>query len=114
MLSRLAPGASLMLRERSAAPISTSSTRWAAEGCLENARNRHRSRFMHKSSLASFCRAALWSVLALGSAACRKDEPPPPLPAPKPVEAVAEAPLELKPEDAGAPIQPKAVPPKGG
>ena len=70
---------------------------------------------MHKTSLASFCRAALWSLLAIGGAACQKDEPPPPLPAaPKPVEAVAEAPLELKPEDAGAPIVPKPAPKAGG
>jgi hypothetical protein len=68
---------------------------------------------MHKTSLASFCRVALWSVLVLGSAACRKDEPPPPLPAPKPVEAVAEAPLELQPEDAGAPVVPKPAPKSG-
>jgi hypothetical protein len=57
---------------------------------------------------------ALWQggalALALASAVgCKKDEPPPPLPEPKPVEAT-EAPLELKPEDAGAPIQPKAAP----
>lgn len=70
---------------------------------------------MHKTSLASFCRAALWSLVAMGGAACQKDEPPPPLPAaPKPVEAVAEAPLELKPEDAGAPIEPKPAAPKSG
>ena len=63
---------------------------------------------MHKTSFAWFCRSALWSVLVLGSVACKKDEPPPPLPAAKPVEPVAEAPLQLKPEDAGAPVQPKA------
>jgi hypothetical protein len=46
----------------------------------------------------------------LGSAiGCKKDEPPPPLPEPKPVET-AEAPLELKPEDAGAPVQEKVAP----
>jgi hypothetical protein len=68
---------------------------------------------MHETSVASFCRAAVLSVLALGAAACQKDEPPPPLPAPKPVEAIAEAPLELKPEDAGAPVVPKPAPKSG-
>jgi hypothetical protein len=58
---------------------------------------------------------ALWQggalALALATAVgCKKDEPPPPLPEPKPVEATAEAPLELKPEDAGAPVVPKAAP----
>jgi hypothetical protein len=42
---------------------------------------------------------------------CKKDEPPPPLPEPKAAET-AEAPLELVPEDAGAPVQPKAAAPK--
>jgi hypothetical protein len=56
---------------------------------------------------------ALWQggalALALASAVgCKKDEPPPPLPEPKAVEAT-EAPLELKPEDAGAPVQPKVT-----
>jgi hypothetical protein len=68
---------------------------------------------MHETSVASFCRAAVMSVLALGGAACQKDEPPPPLPAPKAVEPVAEAPLELKPVDAGAPVVPKPAPKTG-
>jgi hypothetical protein len=64
---------------------------------------------MAKGSIATF-----WSgtalALALGSAVgCKKDEPPPPLPEPKTVET-AEAPLELVPEDAGPPVQPKAAP----
>jgi hypothetical protein len=49
-------------------------------------------------------------VTAVG---CKKDEPPPPLPEPKAVET-AEAPLELKPEDAGPPVQEKAAPKPGG
>jgi hypothetical protein len=69
---------------------------------------------MHETSVASFCSALLLSVLALGGAACQKDEPPPPLPAPKAVEPVAQAPLELKPEDAGAPVVPKPATPKSG
>lgn len=69
---------------------------------------------MQETSVASFCRAAVLSVLAFGGAACQKDEPPPPLPAPKPVEPAAEAPFELKPEDAGAPVVPKPPAPKSG
>jgi hypothetical protein len=57
------------------------------------------------------------SVIVLASAlslpGCKKDEPPPPLPVePAPI-ATAEAPLELKPEDAGAPPKP-ATPAKTG
>jgi hypothetical protein len=51
-----------------------------------------------------------WRAIVAGSTvcscclliACQKDEPPPPLPTPK-VETAPEAPLELKPEDAGKP-----------
>ena len=45
------------------------------------------------------------SILLAGTVfciACKKDEPPPPLPSPK-AETEPEAPLELKPEDAGLP-----------
>jgi hypothetical protein len=69
---------------------------------------------MSKLSLIALCRSAALAA-ALGSClvACRKDEPPPPLPvAPKAPEPVAEAPLELKPEDAGKPLAPAAPPPK--
>jgi len=70
---------------------------------------------MSKLSLIALCRSAAIAA-ALGSClvACRKDEPPPPLPvaAPKAPEPVAEAPLELKPEDAGRPPAPAAPPPK--
>lgn len=69
---------------------------------------------MSKASVIAVCRGAVFAA-ALGTSmlGCRKDEPPPPLPAaPKPVEPVAEAPLELKPEDAGKPAEPAAAPPK--
>jgi hypothetical protein len=57
-------------------------------------------------------------VVVLASASClpgcKKDEPPPPLPVePAPV-ATAEAPLELKPEDAGVPPKPVEKPKTGG
>jgi hypothetical protein len=68
---------------------------------------------MSKASLIAVCRSAAWiGVLGASLWACRKDEPPPPLPAaPKAVEQpVAEAPLELKPEDAGKPPEPAAAP----
>jgi hypothetical protein len=53
-------------------------------------------------------------VVVLGAAmslpGCKKDEPPPPLPVePAPV-ATAEAPLELKPVDAGVPPKPAEKP----
>lgn len=70
---------------------------------------------MSKLTLTALCRSAALAA-ALGSClvACRKDEPPPPLPvAPKAPEPVAEAPLELKPEDAGKPPAPPTPPPKG-
>jgi hypothetical protein len=64
---------------------------------------------MAKGSIATFWSGAALAF-ALGSAVgCKKDEPPPPLPEPKAVET-AEAPLELVPEDAGPPVQPKAAP----
>jgi len=74
---------------------------------------------MSKGSIASVWRGA---ALALVSGAvvlttaigCKKDEPPPPLPEPKPVETAAEAPLQLQPEDAGPPVQEKVVPKTGG
>ena len=67
---------------------------------------------MSKASLIAVCRSAAWiGVLGASLLACRKDEPPPPLPpAPKAVEPVAEAPLELTPEDAGKPPEPAAAP----
>jgi hypothetical protein len=67
---------------------------------------------MSKASVIAVCRSAAWiGVLGASLLACPKDEPPPPLPAaPKAVEPVAEAPLELKPEDAGKPPEPAAVP----
>lgn len=71
---------------------------------------------MNHASIASFCRAStLWVLIGVaGGAACKKDEPPPPLPAPKVVET-AEAPLELTPEDAGAvPEPPKPAAKSGG
>jgi hypothetical protein len=59
--------------------------------------------FMSQASVVALCRVGvLSSVLGWALVGCRKDEPPPPLPAPKAVET-AEAPLELKPEDAGVP-----------
>ena len=60
---------------------------------------------MHKASLFALCRAAaLVGTLGWCLSGCRKDEPPPPLPAaPKVAEPVAEAPLQLQPEDAGKP-----------
>jgi hypothetical protein len=58
--------------------------------------------------------ATLGLALLLGSAVgCKKDEPPPPLPEPKPVPTAEEAPLELKPEDAGPPVQEKVAPKAG-
>jgi hypothetical protein len=68
---------------------------------------------MSKASVIAVCRGAVFAA-ALGTSllACRKDEPPPPLPAaPKPAEPAAVAPLELKPEDAGKPPEPAAAPP---
>lgn len=72
---------------------------------------------MSKGSIATLWRGAALALvpgLVLASAiGCKKDEPPPPLPEPQVVET-AEAPLELKPEDAGAPVEPKAPPKRGG
>jgi hypothetical protein len=73
---------------------------------------------MSKGSIASIWRGAALALvpgaLVLATAVgCKKDEPPPPLPEPKAVET-AEAPLELKPEDAGPPVQEKAAPKPGG
>jgi len=67
---------------------------------------------MSKASLIAVCRSAAWiGVLGASLLACPKDEPPPPLPAaPKVAEPVAEAPLELKPEDAGKPPEPAVAP----
>jgi hypothetical protein len=69
---------------------------------------------MSKASVFALCRGAvLVGAMGMSLLGCRKDEPPPPLPAaPKAVEPVAEAPLELKPEDAGKPPEPAAAPPK--
>ena len=70
---------------------------------------------MSKASFVALCRiGALSCALASTLAACKKDEPPPPLPEPKPIETAAEAPLELKPEDAGAPVVPKPPVTKSG
>jgi hypothetical protein len=63
---------------------------------------------MSKALALRLSRAAFALVL-VSAAGCKKDEPPPPLPEPKPVET-AEAPLELKPEDAGPPVQEKVAP----
>ncbi len=69
---------------------------------------------MSKASLVALCRVgALSCVLGSSSVGCKKEEPPPPLPAPQVVEKV-EAPLELKPEDAGAPAPVKAPPKTSG
>jgi hypothetical protein len=69
---------------------------------------------MSKASLVALYRSAvLAGALGVSLLACRKDEPPPPLPvAPKAPEPIAEAPLELKPEDAGKPPEPAAPTPK--
>jgi hypothetical protein len=67
---------------------------------------------MSKGSIATLWRGAALALVLGSAVGCKKDEPPPPLPEPKPVET-AEAPLELVPEDAGAPVQPKAVPKSG-
>lgn len=64
---------------------------------------------MSKGSIATLWRGAALALVLGSAVGCKKDEPPPPLPEPKPVET-AEAPLELAPEDAGAPVQPKPVP----
>lgn len=70
---------------------------------------------MKHTSFAGFLSAGAlgWLLLGAGVGACKKDEPPPPLPAPKAVET-AEAPLELKPEDAGAPVEVKPAATKSG
>src|SRR5262245_17826356 len=74
---------------------------------------------MSKGSIASLWRGAALALIPgalvlVTAVGCKKDEPPPPLPEPKPVETAAEAPLELKPEDAGAPVQEKAAPKPSG
>jgi hypothetical protein len=63
---------------------------------------------MSKALALALSRAAL-ALCLVSAAGCKKDEPPPPLPEPKAVET-AEAPLELKPEDAGPPVQEKVTP----
>lgn len=69
---------------------------------------------MSKASFVALCRiGALSCALASSLAGCKKDEPPPPLPEPKVVDT-AEAPLELKPEDAGAPVVEKPAVVKSG
>jgi hypothetical protein len=50
----------------------------------------------------------------LALSGCKKDEPPPPLPVEPAPTATAEAPLELKPEDAGVPPKPVEKPKTGG
>lgn len=65
---------------------------------------------MSKASIATLWRGGAL-VLALAVVpGCKKDEPPPPLPEPPKTVETAEKPLELKPEDAGAPVQEKAPP----
>jgi hypothetical protein len=73
---------------------------------------------MSKGSIAfvwrGAARALVPGALVLATAVgCKKDEPPPPLPEPKAVET-GEAPLELKPEDAGAPVPEKVAPKPSG
>jgi hypothetical protein len=64
---------------------------------------------MSKASLVALGRVgAITCVLAAGVVGCKKDEPPPPLPVAQAV-TTPEAPLELKPEDAGQPVAPKAA-----
>jgi hypothetical protein len=65
---------------------------------------------MSKASVIALCRGGVLLGMLSGSLlGCRKDEPPPPLPAaPKAAEPVAEAPLQLQPEDAGKPPEPPA------
>jgi hypothetical protein len=65
---------------------------------------------MSQGSIATFWRGAALTLVLGSAVGCKKDEPPPPLPEPKAVETAVEAPLELKPEDAGPPVQPKAAP----
>ena len=68
---------------------------------------------MSKGSLIARCRAAaLVGLLGASLSACKKDEPPPPLPAAPPAAepVAAEAPLQLVPEDAGKPPEPAAAP----
>jgi hypothetical protein len=64
---------------------------------------------MSKASIATLWRGGALVIALAVVAGCKKDEPPPPLPEPKVVET-AEKPLELKPEDAGAPVQEKPAP----
>lgn len=74
---------------------------------------------MSKGSLIARCRtAAVVGLLGASLFACKKDEPPPPLPAAPPAAepVAAQAPLQLVPEDAGKPPEPadkpKATAPK--
>jgi hypothetical protein len=72
---------------------------------------------MSKASVIARCRSVvLAGLLGASLSSCKKDEPPPPLPAaPKAAEPVAaEAPLQLVPEDAGKPPEPVAAPKSGG
>lgn len=61
---------------------------------------------MSQASIATLWRGGALVIALVAASGCKKDEPPPPLPEPKVVETT-EKPLELKPEDAGAPVQPK-------
>jgi hypothetical protein len=65
---------------------------------------------MSKGSIATFWRTTALALVLGSAVGCKKDEPPPPLPEPKAVVTAEEAPLELKPEDAGAPVQEKVAP----
>ena len=66
---------------------------------------------MSKASIATLWRGGALALVLASAAACKKDEPPPPLPEPK-AATTPEAPLQLKPEDAGAPVEEKKAPPK--
>jgi hypothetical protein len=59
------------------------------------------------------CARVLVLAAALALPGCKKDEPPPPLPVEPAPSATVEAPLELKPEDAGAPPKPVEKPKTG-
>jgi hypothetical protein len=59
------------------------------------------------------CARVLVLAAALALPGCKKDEPPPPLPVEPAPSATVEAPLELKPEDAGVPPKPVEKPKTG-
>ncbi|HWO08959.1 MAG TPA: hypothetical protein VNN80_05745 [Polyangiaceae bacterium] len=65
---------------------------------------------MSKASIATLWRCGALVIALASATGCKKDEPPPPLPEPAKVVETAEKPLELKPEDAGPPVQEKAPP----